>query len=210
MRSPSFEFNPSLPLLDPAPVSNILQSPGAVHTEASGLFVDNVCLHRTTGQSDVEDSEDARKGRIFFRRLSSNGISCSRMAGMHLSFVYVNYSIVRCFSRLVYLYLFPDSMTNLSIEPAPSSPSRKARVQTFFGQLQSIVDIPISKSKELEINKLRNICLAIIRQVHATLFNAQGVPMILFYSQSGALDIADIKSIQCVVGRFEDREMRVG
>lgn len=49
------------------------------------------------------------------------------------------------------------------------------------------------------------ICLAVIRQVHATLPNAHGVPPIPVYSQTGALDPADIKSIQCVVGRVEDR-----
>jgi hypothetical protein len=55
-------------LLDPPPASNLLQSPGAARTEASGLFVDNVFLnlharaHRTTDQSDDEDFEDALEG----------------------------------------------------------------------------------------------------------------------------------------------------
>jgi len=50
------------------PASNLLQSPGDARTEASGLFVDNVLLnlhartHRTTDQSDDEDSEDALEG----------------------------------------------------------------------------------------------------------------------------------------------------
>jgi hypothetical protein len=68
-----------------------------------------------------------------------------------------------------------------------------------------IVVIPIPKSKELKTNEPQDVCLAVIRQVHATLPNAQGVPLIPFYSQSGALDPVDIKSIQCVVGRVEDR-----
>ena len=75
----------------------------------------------------------------------------------------------------------------------------------FFGQIQSIVVIPIPRSKELKTNEPQDVCLAVIRQVHATLPNAQGVPPIPFYSQSGALDPVDIKSIQCVVGRVEDR-----
>jgi hypothetical protein len=75
-------------------------------------------------------------------------------------------------------------------------------LQTFFGQLQSIVVIPIPKSKELKTKEPQNICLAVIRQVHA---NTQGAAPILLYSQSGALDPTDIKSIQCVVGRVEDR-----
>jgi len=31
------------------------------------------------------------------------------------------------------------------------------------------------------------------------------VPLILFYLQTGALDPADIESIQCIVGRVEDQ-----
>jgi hypothetical protein len=48
------------------------------------------------------------------------------------------------------------------------------------------------------------ICLAVVRQVHVILPNAHGILLILFYWQTGALDPADIKSIQCVVGCVED------
>ena len=47
---------------------DLLQSPGDAHSEASGLFIDNVLLnlhartHRTGDQSHDEDSEDALKG----------------------------------------------------------------------------------------------------------------------------------------------------
>ena len=57
-----------MPLLDPPPASNLLQSPGDALTEASGLFVDDVPLnlhtqtHRTTDQSDDEDSEGSLEG----------------------------------------------------------------------------------------------------------------------------------------------------
>ena len=51
----------------------------------------------------------------------------------------------------------------------------------------------------------QDICLAVIQQVHVTFPNAHGVPPTPFYSQSRPLDPADIKSIQCVVGRVEDR-----
>ncbi|KAF8503812.1 hypothetical protein F5888DRAFT_1631689 [Russula emetica] len=69
LHSPSFdEFSPSLPSLDPPLVSNLLQPPGDALTEASDLFVNNVLLnlhtwtHRTTDQSDDEDSEGALEG----------------------------------------------------------------------------------------------------------------------------------------------------
>jgi len=67
--APSFdEFNPSLPLLDPPPASNLLQPPEDALTEASGLFVDDFLLnlhtrtHRTTDQSNDVDSEGALEG----------------------------------------------------------------------------------------------------------------------------------------------------
>ena len=50
------------------------------------------------------------------------------------------------------------------------------------------------------------ICLAIIQQVKAILPNAHGIPPILFYLKTGALDPADIKSIQCVVSHVKDRK----
>ena len=58
------EFSPSLPF-DPPPASNLLRPPGDALIEASGLFIDDVLLnlhtrtHRTTDQSDGEDSEGA-------------------------------------------------------------------------------------------------------------------------------------------------------
>jgi hypothetical protein len=66
--APPFEFTPSLPLLNPPPASNILQSSGDALTEVSGPSVDNILLdlhartHRTTDQSDDEDCEDALEG----------------------------------------------------------------------------------------------------------------------------------------------------
>ena len=66
--APSFEFNPSLPLVDPPAASDPLQSPVDAHTEASDRFVDDFLLnlhtqtHQTTDDSDSEDFEDALEG----------------------------------------------------------------------------------------------------------------------------------------------------
>jgi hypothetical protein len=66
--APSFEFDPSLPSLSPPQAPNLLQSSGDARTEASGRFADNLLLnlhaqtHRTTDQSDDDDSEDALEG----------------------------------------------------------------------------------------------------------------------------------------------------
>src|SRR5258708_23897714 len=75
----------------------------------------------------------------------------------------------------------------------------------FFRQLQSIVIIPIPKSRVLKTKEPQNVCLAVIRQVDDIFPNAQGVLPIPSYSKSGTFDPADIKSIQCIVGRVEDR-----
>src|SRR5713226_1200397 len=83
----------------------------------------------------------------FFRRLLSSGAncvalkvetSCTRiivfpnawMAEMHLLSMYVNYCtcIVKCFSKLIYLYLFPNSMSNLLIETST--------IETFMKSLR--------------------------------------------------------------------------
>ena len=54
------------------------------------------------------------------------------------------------------------------------------------------------------MKKAEDLCLAVIQQVHADLPNAYGILPILFYKQTGALDPADIKSIQCIVSRVKD------
>ena len=56
------------------------------------------------------------------------------------------------------------------------------------------------------MKKPENICLAVIQQVHAILPNARGMPPIPFYLQTGPLDPADIKAIQCIVSRVEDQK----
>ena len=54
------------------------------------------------------------------------------------------------------------------------------------------------------MKKPENICLVVIRQVDTDFPNAHGMLPIPSYSKERALDPADIKSIQCVVGRVED------
>jgi len=75
----------------------------------------------------------------------------------------------------------------------------------FFGQLLYVIIIPIPKSKELKMKKPKEICLAVIWQVHATLPNTHGILPIPFYLQAGGLDPTDINSIQCIVGCVEDQ-----
>jgi len=75
----------------------------------------------------------------------------------------------------------------------------------FFGQLLYIIVIPIPQSNKLKMEKAENICLAIIQQVKTIFPNADGLPPILCYKETGRLDPTDIKSIQYVVSCVEDR-----
>jgi hypothetical protein len=66
MDAPLFEFDPSLTSVGPPAASDSQQPPGDTRTEVSGRFFDGVLLnlhtrtrHRTTDESDNEDSEDA-------------------------------------------------------------------------------------------------------------------------------------------------------
>jgi hypothetical protein len=54
------------------------------------------------------------------------------------------------------------------------------------------------------MKKPKNICLMVIWQVDTNFPNAYGMLLILSYSKERALDLTDIKSIQCVVGHIED------
>ena len=45
LHAPSCEFNPSLPLLDPSPASNLLQLPSDALAEASSPSVDDILLN---------------------------------------------------------------------------------------------------------------------------------------------------------------------
>jgi hypothetical protein len=70
LHAPSFEFNLSLPLLDPPAAFDSLQSLGDAHTKASGHFIDDAlldCLIQTPQTTDdsnnnSENSEDTLKG----------------------------------------------------------------------------------------------------------------------------------------------------
>ena len=48
LHAPLFEFNPSLPLLNPPVASGSLQSPGDAYTKVSGHFIDDFLLNLHT------------------------------------------------------------------------------------------------------------------------------------------------------------------
>ena len=67
------------------------------------------------------------------------------------------------------LYLFPNSsMSNSLIKTSAIKTFPKIlSLKTFFGKLRYIVVIPIPKSKEFNTKEPQNVCLAVVRQVHA-------------------------------------------
>jgi hypothetical protein len=79
------------------------------------------------------------------------------------------------------------------------------KLQTFFRQLCYVIVIPIPESNKLKTKKHETLCLVVIWQVHTNFPNAYTMLLILYYSQTGALDPADIKFIQCIVSCVEDR-----
>jgi len=153
-RTDNISSNPSLPLLDPPPASNVLQPPEDALTE-----------ERSPGN--------------FFRRLLSSGAncvalkvgtSCTRiilfpnawMAEMHLSSVYVNYCtcIVKCFSKLIYLYLFPNSMSNLLIETgAIETFPKSSSFKRFSGNFSPSSSSPFPKAGNLKQRSLKMFVL---------------------------------------------------
>src|SRR5258707_11677989 len=123
-------------------------------------------------------SSQRSPGNFFWRLLSSGancvalkvGTSCTCiilfpnawMAEMHLSSVYVNYCtcIVKCFSKLIYLYLFPNSMSNLlietgAIETFPKSSSFKC----FSGNFSPLSSSPFPKAGNLKQRSLKMFVL---------------------------------------------------
>src|SRR5713226_1278248 len=152
--------NPSLPLLDPPPASNVLQPPEDALTE-----------ERSPGN--------------FFRRLLSSGANCialkvgtlymciilfpnAWMAEMHLSSMYVNYCtwIVKCLLKLIYLYLFPNSMSNLLIETSAIKTFPKSlSFKCFLGNFSPSLSSPFPKAGNLKQRSLKMFVLQLFSKL---------------------------------------------
>jgi len=82
-------------------------------------------------------------------------------------------------------------------------------LQTFYGQLQNIFVIPIDTPeacRDLGLLNASTIILAAIRTCNLDAVDPQLQGLdIRYYSSEGALDVVDITSVQCLVGRIRDR-----
>src|SRR5260370_3279715 len=84
------------------------------------------------------------------------------MAEMHLLFMYVNYCtcIVKCFLKLIYLYLFPNSMSNLLIETGTIKTFLKSlSFKHFSGNFSPLSSSPFPKAGNLKQRSLKMFVL---------------------------------------------------
>ena len=74
-------------------------------------------------------------------------------------------------------------------------------MQNFFGQLNHIFLVELPSAQRLNLDRPTTVILALIREVKATLRNG-----IYYYKNFGADEVVDLNTLQCVVGRVQDRD----
>lgn len=74
-------------------------------------------------------------------------------------------------------------------------------MQNFFGQLNRIFLVELPSAQQLNLDRPTTVILALIREVKATLRNG-----IYYYKNFGADEVVDLSTLQCVVGRVQDRD----
>ena len=74
-------------------------------------------------------------------------------------------------------------------------------MQIFFGQLNHILLLGLPSSQQLNLDEPTTVIVALIREVKATLRNG-----IYYYRNFGGDEVVDLSTLQCVVGRIQDRE----
>jgi hypothetical protein len=72
--------------------------------------------------------------------------------------------------------------------------------QNFFGQLGRILLLELPPAPKLRLAEPTTIILAVIREVKAKLRDG-----IYYYEEFGVDEVVDLETIQCVVGRIQDR-----
>lgn len=72
--------------------------------------------------------------------------------------------------------------------------------QDFFGQLGRILILEIPSAPKLHLAEPTTIIVAVIREVKAKLTDG-----IYYYKEFGLDEVVDLETVQCVVGRIQDR-----
>ena len=87
----------------------------------------------------------------------------------------------------------------------------KYELKTFYGQLQHIYAIRLpGPCEDLRLEAPVTVILATIRNCVVDKADAYGHGLsgnldIRYYSNDGAIDVVDVTSVQCLVGRIRDR-----
>jgi hypothetical protein len=74
-------------------------------------------------------------------------------------------------------------------------------MQNFFGQLNRILLLELPSAQRLDLDEPTTVIVAVIREAKATLRNG-----IYYYENTGAEEVVDLSTLQCVVGRVRDRD----
>jgi hypothetical protein len=74
-------------------------------------------------------------------------------------------------------------------------------LRNFFGQLNRILLIELPSTQRLNLDEPTTVIVALIREVKATLRNG-----IYYYKDFGVDEVVDLTTLQCVVGRIQDRD----
>ena len=74
-------------------------------------------------------------------------------------------------------------------------------MQNFFGQLNRILLLELLSAQRLNLDRPTTVIVALIREVKATLRNG-----IYYYKNFGVDEVVDLSTLQCVVGRIQDRD----
>jgi hypothetical protein len=72
--------------------------------------------------------------------------------------------------------------------------------QNFFGQLGRILLLELPSAPKLHLAEPTTVIVAVIREVKAKLRDG-----IYYYKELGLDEVVDLETIQCVVGRIQDR-----
>lgn len=75
--------------------------------------------------------------------------------------------------------------------------------ETCYGQLLQILQVELPAHEIFASNEPTTILMVVIRQCKTEIDAATQIP---FYTAMGAVIVADLKTVQCLVGRVHDRD----
>jgi hypothetical protein len=71
---------------------------------------------------------------------------------------------------------------------------------TFYGQLQHVYSVRVNTSRRLSLARPETVVLAVIRKCDVIDEDPNGLD-VRYYARDGPLDVVDMHTVQCLVGR---------